>query len=552
MPTEAGLRQGATRDNACRLFIGNLPSEQTNESDLRKIFGVHGKVVEIVIRRSFGFIQFEKPEEAQAALKAENGRKIGTCALDISLADDRPRRATRNGPATSSSSSHRHSSRSRSRSKSKSRSRSPNGHRNKKKKSKSRSRSHSRSRSRSRSPSVTKHSTGSSSSSKIGGPSSNPNGNRVQILIVGSSTVRKYGERVGREILRSTHLENELVSLERREVEAFLRKCEQQRVRYALVIGKEDEAKSTVALNILRNGLLGQTQGFESINYVEAVDLIARQEAMLKLSAPPHPFLQQQQRPMVPPQAGPVSVSVPVPVPVPVTVPRQMMPLAVPMMSPSPYGLMGVQPAVAFIDQPSQPIPQMVSPAQMMYVPPAPIPQSQPQPQPLPLPPPQPSMSMNVPPPPQPYFYMQPQQQGPMQQMPQQPPRPIIQHLQPPPPPPPQQGWEMPTAAATNGVGPPILGYPQPQQIQQSMMNPTVAPQQPPQPPPPPIDDLFSKLRSVGLTSDSLRSLSMMAAAAVSGTNNSKPSGPDEEYVPYPAVPPQQQQPRPIFPPRQF
>lgn len=66
----------------CRLFIGNLASEKTSAAELKEIFGKYGAVVEEpVMRRSFGFVQYDNPASAQAAIAGENGRLIGGVRL---------------------------------------------------------------------------------------------------------------------------------------------------------------------------------------------------------------------------------------------------------------------------------------------------------------------------------------------------------------------------------------------------------------------------------------------------------------------------------------
>ena len=60
-----------------RIFIGNLASEKTSTEQLRKIFSKYGEIVEIVLRRSFGFVQYSKSVAAQKAIQNENGREIG-------------------------------------------------------------------------------------------------------------------------------------------------------------------------------------------------------------------------------------------------------------------------------------------------------------------------------------------------------------------------------------------------------------------------------------------------------------------------------------------
>jgi len=64
--------------NNCRIFLGNLASEKTSRAELFDIFGKYGNIVEdIVLRRSFGFVQYDNPQSAMAAIQGENGRIIG-------------------------------------------------------------------------------------------------------------------------------------------------------------------------------------------------------------------------------------------------------------------------------------------------------------------------------------------------------------------------------------------------------------------------------------------------------------------------------------------
>jgi RNA recognition motif-containing protein len=80
-----------------RLYVGNLPYS-TTEQDLKNLFGQHGELkdVKIVIDREtqrskgFGFVEFVRPEDAEAAL-TEDGQDFGGRALRVSeaLAKDR-------------------------------------------------------------------------------------------------------------------------------------------------------------------------------------------------------------------------------------------------------------------------------------------------------------------------------------------------------------------------------------------------------------------------------------------------------------------------------
>lgn len=62
----------------CRLFLGNLASEKTSKEELRDIFGKYGNIIEDpVLRRSFGFIQYDSSTAALEAIKGEQGRILG-------------------------------------------------------------------------------------------------------------------------------------------------------------------------------------------------------------------------------------------------------------------------------------------------------------------------------------------------------------------------------------------------------------------------------------------------------------------------------------------
>lgn len=66
----------------CRIFLGNLASERTSKEELYSIFSKYGPIVEdVVMRRSFGFIQYDNPESALRAIEGENGRIIGGMRL---------------------------------------------------------------------------------------------------------------------------------------------------------------------------------------------------------------------------------------------------------------------------------------------------------------------------------------------------------------------------------------------------------------------------------------------------------------------------------------
>jgi RNA recognition motif-containing protein len=82
--------------------LGNLASDRTSEREIRDMFLRYGNIKEVVIRKGFGFIQFDSSEAAQKAIKAENGRTFRGYKLDVSLATGEPRKTdkSRDAPRT--------------------------------------------------------------------------------------------------------------------------------------------------------------------------------------------------------------------------------------------------------------------------------------------------------------------------------------------------------------------------------------------------------------------------------------------------------------------
>jgi len=85
-----------------RLFVGNLPFD-TNELQLRDLFGQSGKVTEVKVvadretgrPRGFAFVEMSSPAEASAAIEQLNGRELGGRTLKVNEAEAR---APRSGP----------------------------------------------------------------------------------------------------------------------------------------------------------------------------------------------------------------------------------------------------------------------------------------------------------------------------------------------------------------------------------------------------------------------------------------------------------------------
>ncbi len=83
-----------------KLFVGNL-SFNTTENDLQDAFAAHGTVVEANLMvdrasgrpRGFGFVTMGSPEEAQKAIDAMNGSKLGDRSITVNEARPKEQRS---------------------------------------------------------------------------------------------------------------------------------------------------------------------------------------------------------------------------------------------------------------------------------------------------------------------------------------------------------------------------------------------------------------------------------------------------------------------------
>jgi cold-inducible RNA-binding protein len=83
-----------------KLYVGNLTYD-TSESDLQAMFAQSGVVKSVQIikdrdtgrSKGFGFVEMTTQEEAQNAIKAQNGKEVGGRALTVNLAKPREERS---------------------------------------------------------------------------------------------------------------------------------------------------------------------------------------------------------------------------------------------------------------------------------------------------------------------------------------------------------------------------------------------------------------------------------------------------------------------------
>ena len=81
------------------IYVGNLPFETTEDS-LHVTFAEFGEVTSARVitdrmtgrSRGFGFVEMAKQEEAEAAIKALNGKELGGRALTVNEARPREER----------------------------------------------------------------------------------------------------------------------------------------------------------------------------------------------------------------------------------------------------------------------------------------------------------------------------------------------------------------------------------------------------------------------------------------------------------------------------
>ncbi|XP_062897601.1 nuclear receptor coactivator 5 isoform X2 [Mobula hypostoma] len=77
------------RDLERRVFVGNLPTDSMVRKDLEDMFLKYGKINALSMHHGFGFVQFDRVEDAKAAVQGENDRMCRGYRLDVNMAADR-------------------------------------------------------------------------------------------------------------------------------------------------------------------------------------------------------------------------------------------------------------------------------------------------------------------------------------------------------------------------------------------------------------------------------------------------------------------------------
>lgn len=60
----------------CRIFVGNLNTEDLSREEFENIFAKHGRVIGCSVHNGFGFVQYEKESSADEAVTKEHGNTI--------------------------------------------------------------------------------------------------------------------------------------------------------------------------------------------------------------------------------------------------------------------------------------------------------------------------------------------------------------------------------------------------------------------------------------------------------------------------------------------
>ncbi|RIA82920.1 hypothetical protein C1645_787390 [Glomus cerebriforme] len=73
-----------------RLFLGNLSTHSTSRKELFDIFSPYGEILQISIKNSFGFVQYDNVESVKKAIEKENGRILHGLKLGLEISYSKP------------------------------------------------------------------------------------------------------------------------------------------------------------------------------------------------------------------------------------------------------------------------------------------------------------------------------------------------------------------------------------------------------------------------------------------------------------------------------
>jgi len=235
-PQHRSLHSGKRPPPGTRLFVGNLKSEETSKEEFRGIFEKYGEVLEVAIHRSFAFVQFKDAPALEAAMQAEQGRMIGSKPIDLQVAKDSSRRNTSHDNRRDNRRDNRGNYRN-------------NDRRRNYRDDRGRYDRGGRDRSRDRSPGRDRHrrdNHGHRPPKEVTPPK---NGMVVKIILLGEQQ-RNFAEQAASGI-REIGVPYEIVMLDGRTLGQALRDAEENKSRYALIVGRENQRKQSITTKLL-------------------------------------------------------------------------------------------------------------------------------------------------------------------------------------------------------------------------------------------------------------------------------------------------------------
>ncbi|XP_057193393.1 nuclear receptor coactivator 5 isoform X1 [Triplophysa rosa] len=97
-PPSYSTNSNDPRDLERRIFVGNLPTANMAKKDMEDLFRPYGKIQALSLFRGYGFVQFERVEDAEAAKAGHNGRIYRGYKLDVNMAAERRQNKSRSSP----------------------------------------------------------------------------------------------------------------------------------------------------------------------------------------------------------------------------------------------------------------------------------------------------------------------------------------------------------------------------------------------------------------------------------------------------------------------
>lgn len=88
-PSRSRTDSDDPKDLDRRIFVGNLPTDTMSREEMEDLFSKYGKISALSMFRRYGFVQYERKEDADAAVEGERGRVYKGSRLDINKAAER-------------------------------------------------------------------------------------------------------------------------------------------------------------------------------------------------------------------------------------------------------------------------------------------------------------------------------------------------------------------------------------------------------------------------------------------------------------------------------